>query len=130
MDPILSSILSDPNVSDAFKDGVKAGEAKHTPGPWSVEKPDQFQGHKFIPVEVPGKIICEVYGSDDDFLKVTAVDHANARLIAAAPELLAGLSDTLRMLEAAHRQLGMHSADNPRIVKAKAACALAMGAMR
>jgi hypothetical protein len=36
-------------------------------------------------------------------------------------ELEAALSDVLRMLEAAHRQIGMHSDSNPRVIKARAA---------
>ena len=42
-------------------------------------------------------------------------------------DLVAALNDTLKMLEAAHRQLGMYSADNPRIVKARTALAKAEG---
>jgi len=39
----------------------------------------------------------------------------------AVTELAATQRDTLRMLEAAHRQLGMYSADNPRVKRAIAA---------
>jgi len=53
--------------------------------------------------------------------------EANARLIAAAPDLLAALQDTLRMLEAAHRELGMFTAHNKRIIAARAAIAKATG---
>lgn len=42
-------------------------------------------------------------------------------------ELLAAAQDLRRMLEAAYRQLGMWSKDNPRIVKADAAIAKALG---
>ena len=40
-------------------------------------------------------------------------------------DLLAALKDTLRMLEAAHMQLGMHPDSNKRVIKARAAVAKA-----
>jgi len=40
------------------------------------------------------------------------------------------LRNTLSMLEAAHRQLGMYTKDNPRIVKARAALIEAQRALR
>ena len=46
-------------------------------------------------------------------------------LLAAAPELLAALEDTLRMLEAARRETGSWDAANPRVVKARGALAKA-----
>jgi hypothetical protein len=45
-------------------------------------------------------------------------------------ELCEALGDTLRMLRAAHIQLGMRSADNKRFVKAEQAYAKARGAAR
>lgn len=41
--------------------------------------------------------------------------------------LLESCSDLLKMVEAAHRQLGMWVDTNPRLVKARAAIALARG---
>lgn len=62
---------------------------------------------------------------------VSGIDHPDARFIAECfelvPALLAeraalveALADTLKMVEAAHRQIGIYSKDNPRIVKARA----------
>lgn len=63
---------------------------KHTPGPWLIREPDNG-----------------IYDTDDDIANVVArgpyglitiaeeVDVADARLIAAAPELLEVLRDTL-----------------------------------
>jgi hypothetical protein len=55
-------------------------------------------------------------------------------LLRAQHEALMALPDalrnTLRMLEAAHRQLGMYTKDNPRIVKARAALIEAQRANR
>ena len=44
------------------------------------------------------------------------------------PELVEALADTLRMLEAAYRTLGMYHDDSKRIAKARAALARAKGA--
>lgn len=62
-------------------------DAKHTPGPWSVgEKVGTlvFAGNEGS----MGDFICEVTGEDET---PRAVNRANARLIAAAPELLSAL---------------------------------------
>ncbi len=47
---------------------------------------------------------------------------------AAVAELIETQRETLRMLEAAHRQLGMWTDDNPRIQRAKSALARVGGA--
>ena len=65
------------------------------------------------------------YGSDIACNEETK--QANARLIAAAPELLEALKVTVRMLEAAHRELGMYTAHDKRINAARAAIAKAEG---
>jgi hypothetical protein len=59
---------------------------KHTPGPWVIGKRD----HDVVMVDTAsGTAICDVYGESDD-------RPANARLIAAAPDLLAALEDIAR----------------------------------
>jgi hypothetical protein len=50
------------------------------------------------------------------------------RAHAAVAELIETQRETLRMLEAAHRQLGMWTGDNKRILRAKAALARIGGA--
>lgn len=47
------------------------------------------------------------------------------RLQLVASALLEALKDTLRMLQAAHMQCGIHHAGNPRVIKAREAVALA-----
>jgi hypothetical protein len=68
-------------------------EAKHTPGPWEAANPVRFMGTDFIPVVREGDDlhVCEVYAHEGD--KITEIEVANARLIAAAPDLL----DALKM---------------------------------
>jgi hypothetical protein len=72
--------------------------AKHTPGPWSVEDPIE---HELSIVEAgkqdyEWKFIATVpYGGQNDGDFPRSVADANARLIAAAPDLLTTLRDLL-----------------------------------
>ena len=71
-------------------------ETKHTPGPWDVQ--DVFEGR--IPIDAPQKStgydgateICLVSAEDDER------QGANARLIAAAPDMLAALEKCVSLL--------------------------------
>ncbi len=68
---------------------------KHTPGPWKVERTDYFNNPIVTTGSPIGWTIAEVnplneYDPDDK----TGTIEANARLIAAAPELLAALAIT------------------------------------
>lgn len=63
-------------------------EMKHTPGPWEACKPEEalHAVRRQIAHNPLGMIICDVgYGETEE------VNIANARLIAAAPDLLAAL---------------------------------------
>lgn len=62
---------------------------KHTPGPWH-SRPVGFRGHM------------EIFTASDDLIAALHLRDdtaANARLIAAAPDLIASLRRVLRMLE-------------------------------
>lgn len=85
----------------------------HTPGPWHIFKP---------------YMNC-VRATDTTVIANTdnARQYENARLIAAAPDLLESLKTTLRMLEAAHRELGMYSPGDKRIRAAREAISKATG---
>lgn len=61
------------------------------------------------------------------FLTSNGPTVKRANLIAAAPELLESLKVTVRMLEAAHRELGMYTAHDKRITAAQAAIAKSEG---
>ncbi len=84
---------------DTLSDSTPKSKAQHTPGPWThcrgVKQTD-FQEHD------------TVQGSDEwDVAHVEertkdGEQHANARLIAAAPELLEALKLTLSEMEAMH----------------------------
>lgn len=101
-------------------------EFKGTPGPWSVTgDPDSFSGvcveaekegiiHWVIADRIGGHILGEEY---DDYSEV----EANARLIAAAPELLEAL---IRLSEAAR---DMHGYLEGAVSQAEDAIAKALG---
>jgi len=65
---------------------------KPTPGPWHLEETDN-DGTAFIPLmsDLPNggvREIAHIRGDGGEELEITAEDEANARLLAAAPELL------------------------------------------
>ena len=71
-------------------------ETKHTPGPWSIT--NTIMG-SVDPVTLPSSVIAPPYGSVDTICVFSFMtkkkphdeQQANARLIAAAPDLLAAL---------------------------------------
>ncbi len=76
-------------------DGVDAAHGPtHTPGPWAVEGPDAFGDFAIIPANDPDAVAVVVAVVVADVRNPNPrVVHANARLAAAAPELLAALVD-------------------------------------
>lgn len=73
-------------------------KATHTPGPWSVEPHDRDENtYYIIAPEIGNAMLAKTMTSRD--LRVPAdIVHANARLIAAAPELLAVAKKAANML--------------------------------
>ncbi len=78
-------------------------EAKHTPGPWSITNTIMGSAETTV---WPSAVVAAPYGSVDtvcDFSFMTNKPHgeqqANARLIAAAPELLAALRAMIERAE-------------------------------
>lgn len=64
----------------------------HTPGPWKLRN----DGPPFNDICGPnGKIIATAFPHYHDPLKAIAIAEANARLIAAAPEMLAALQQAI-----------------------------------
>ena len=96
---------------------------KGTPGPWAVCSGINAADRPGI--EAPGfRLSIVVYGTDDDeegvFGRTGQEAEANARLIAAAPDLLEALQDALCALECCGK-------DFPAATKASAAIAKATG---
>ena len=92
---------------------------KHTPGPWTIGRIGDGTEHT-APIEGAGTTVgyVEMHSFDDDET-TTPEQAANARLIAAAPDLLEALTDCLDRLEQDYPK------DNARIVNARAAIAKA-----
>lgn len=87
-------------VIDLKEDGDKNQEgrvmdAKHTPGPWGIEETNGTNWIGPMRKSGDGKIAEIVCDTDRDRLTPEAIERsdANARLIAAAPELLAALKE-------------------------------------
>jgi hypothetical protein len=64
--------------------------AKHTPGPWRFNPVGEVRGADW------NVVVCDTYGNGDD-----DVADADARLIAAAPELLAACERALMLMSPA-----------------------------
>lgn len=76
-------------------EGVREMTTKHTPGPWSVSK---YGDDYNITFNDAGNWLATVYYDDDP---VAGRPEADARMIAAAPDLLEALRDCLgRFIEA------------------------------
>lgn len=69
--------------------------ATHTPGPWKLRRAETSLEHDFILQAGPHTIAWSVPRADRSNTSKKSVHIANARLIAAAPELLAALQDML-----------------------------------
>lgn len=75
--------------------------SEHTPGPWQVEGPSGNEGEAEVVVS-DTRAICwtaDTWSDEDDESHVTAEDRSNARLIAAAPCLLATIKRMREVFE-------------------------------
>ncbi len=92
-------------------------QAKHTPGEWTAEMSSSgvFSIQSQTGGEHGGLL---VIASRNEHRNVTAM-HANARLIAAAPDLLASLRDMVDWLDDGNRQLSESASAD--VLKARAA---------
>lgn len=97
---------------------------QHTPGPWEIAGPADSQGEAFLIVAGDKNIAYtgDTFDEEKHEGVITAEDEANARLIAAAPDLLAAL----RTLLAASRESTGNAASMDRIIAAEAVAAAAI----
>ena len=82
--------------------------SKHTPGPWTAQKVDSQEWEINAPEGDPllgyssWRCFAKVYGRDDDRAKGRVRAEQNARLIAAAPDML----DMLKVCHSALEYVG------------------------
>jgi len=96
--------------------------AGHTPGPWELETITCKSGRNKLALRCASHRICDINVFNE-------TDHANARLIAAAPELLAELKSMTLLFKIALLSTTLEIAKQarPLIDKAEAAIAKAEG---
>ncbi len=112
---------------------MRARQTKPLPDQWEYVAGTEHHGPYVI--DHAGRTICDCYVMSPDPVTNTPrpywfnEDEAvpNARLIAAAPELLEALRDMLSMLRAAHYKLGVQADSSKRVLKAVAAIKKAEG---
>jgi hypothetical protein len=103
-------------------------KTRHTPGPWKVGRKSSNPGEG-LEIAAKSKFIAwgtSTYNEDKDEDVITGEDRANARLIAAAPELLGAIKGLIDQLEA----IGIpdwHGAEGLCLKQARAATAKAEG---
>lgn len=75
---------------------------KHTPGPWTAERDDSNERYDIgVPADVGIRLVAEVsFGYDEP---AESEQHANAALIAAAPDMLAALRTCLAYIGSTDR---------------------------
>lgn len=94
----------------------------HTPGPWTAGDSEWFMclpsdmGQRYFPIHGDGYQVCIVWDDEDD-----ATQHANLRLIQAAPDLLDAVEELLIYLG------DWDDPDNETCQRARAAVAKAKG---
>jgi len=83
----------------------------HTPGPWVVREPCPIERAEDLAEGIPPneQELTEVYSGDDGdqvcyVMNTTVCEAANARLIAAAPEMLAALRELVHYDEGSSEQ--------------------------
>ncbi len=85
---------------------------KHTPGPWRAEDHGEVQSHRGRMVTIRDQRNIHVATVDGLDASVRGQELANARLIAAAPELLEALEQLLEERftpQAGHNEYKLHS---------------------
>lgn len=83
---------------------------KHTPGPWQFEDQEPNEEIEiFVPAQPCGRYVIATvcYGYDEPF---ESQQRANAKLIAAAPELLAAAQ---KVLDGLHARIDMAKVETP-----------------
>jgi len=100
--PSLIERLDQPSIADGGQSNEQSvRQLSHTPGPWAVEKLNKRQSPNLWITAPKNSGVCKIEPCDYDDGKgerLTYEDHANARLIAAAPDLVKALTHCQRVL--------------------------------
>lgn len=100
-------------------------DIKHTPGPWRTDEDEHDAPYQDIRIKAANRTVCKVWIDDAPVHDYNAEQEANARLIAAAPQLLDALQPFVRNNSSDEFvTLVVRSSD---ITKARAAIAKATG---
>lgn len=106
--------------------------AKHTPGPWAFSRSDDFGDARFYVAQQDGAPYTSNYSDVATLIAETvsgervSIQEANARLIAAAPELLEALQEMVEFFQP--NAWGSSTNRSDALAKASAAIAKATGA--
>ena len=96
----------------------------HTPGPWADDKAAHDAPYQDIDIKAGShRTVCTIWIDDAPVHDFNAEQNANARLIAAAPDLLEALEDLIRN----HKENKGEGLGIGPLMKAKAAIAKAKG---
>jgi hypothetical protein len=66
---------------------------QHTPGPWGTDHKDHDSPYQNIKIKAGSKTVCTIWIDDAPDHAFNSEQEANARLIAAAPDLLEALQN-------------------------------------
>ncbi len=72
---------------------------KHTPGPWTSDEHEHDEPYQPIRIRAAGRTLCKIWLDDAPVHDFNAEQRANARLIAAAPEMLNALHKAEQQLD-------------------------------
>ena len=98
--------------------------SKHTPGPWATDLPEHEMPYQDIRIKAGRRDIYLLWIDDAPVEDYNTEQLANARLIAAAPELLEAVRTLAGMAESFSDEL--HK-DHPDVTAARAAISKATG---
>ena len=117
-------IYGDDETAEPAEFRESAPKTEHTPGPWKAQDESNYSAPI---IEGDGRPVAEVYGDGLEQRK------ANARLIAAAPDLLEALKTLFRECAMVHKHWGENcnqAAADAAVTKANAAIFKAEGTAR
>ena len=99
---------------------------KHTPGPWTTDEREHNDPYQHVRILGGSRAIAELWIDDAPVPEYNAEQYANARLIAAAPELLEALQILLDCVTDI-REINMEDYCPNSLLLARAAIAKATG---